>query len=271
VIGNMKKSPAVWMWSLAVLARSPRPVLALAALVFLWGFGAYQWLWLPESSGLLLLIALVWGVAQVAVLIGILTGVATSAAEAAATSAARLELRSLAGFSRRQFTRGLVMVAASGLLALALATFFSRCNEYALEVASFLTFHSETAVSPVTVEKVFWVAEAYLWLVIWGFLLSFLIVLLRGGWSEAKRQAARLLTNCCWRWSFLTSLLSVAVLGGLAYLLATWHPEVSAGFWDYWQMLLRMGGALLLLVFGWLFWMLSLARFSLPPAEGPSS
>jgi hypothetical protein len=267
----MKKALAAWKWSLAVVARSPRPVLALTALVFLWSFGAYQWLWLPESSGLLLLIALVWGLAQVAVLVGVLTGAAASAAEAAAASATHLGLRSFVGFNRRQFTRCLVMVTASGVLALALVALFSRCNEYTLEVASFLTFRSERPVSPVTVEQVFWVAEAFLWLVAWGFLLSFLAVLLRGGWSESMRQAARLLANCCWRSSFLTSLLSVAVFGGLAYLLAAWHPKVSAGFWDYSQMLLRLGGALLLLVFGWLFWMLSLARLSLPPAEGPSS
>jgi hypothetical protein len=32
-----------------------------------------------------------------------------------------------------------------------------------------------------------------------------------------------------------------------------------------------MGGALLLLVFGWLFWMLSLAKLSLPPSEDSTS
>lgn len=271
MVGNMKKGLAVWMWSLAVVTRSPRVVLALAALAFFWSFGAYQWLWVPESSGLLLLVALVWGLAQVAVLVGVLTGATTSAAEAAAASATQLELRSFVGFNRRQFARCLVMVAASGLLALALVALFSRSNDYALEVASFLTFHAEKAVSPVSVGKVFWVIQTLLWIVIWGFLLSFLAVLLRGGRREARRQAARLLANCCWRSSFLTSLLSVAVFGGLAYLLAIWHPKVPAGFWDYTQLLLRMGAALLLLVFGWLFWMLSLARLSLPPPEGPSS
>jgi magnesium-transporting ATPase (P-type) len=267
----MKKTLATWKWSLAVVARSPRLVLALAAVAALWGLGAYKWLWLPESSGLLLLVALVWGLAQVLVLVGVLTGAATSAGEAAAASATHLGLRSFVGFNRRQFARCLVMVTASGLLALALAALFGRCNEYTLEVASFLTFHSEKPVSPVTVAKVFWVIQTFLWIVIWGFLLSFLIVLLRTGWREAKRQSAHLIANCCWRSSFLTSLLSVVVFGGLAYLLASWHPKVSAGFWDYAQLLLRMGGALLLLVFGWLFWMLSLARLSLPTAEGPSS
>jgi hypothetical protein len=267
----MKRALATWKWSLAVVACSPGLLVVLAALVALWGFGAYQWLWLPESSGLLLLLALVWGVAQVLLVVVVLTGAATSASEAAATSAARLELRSFAAFNRGQFARCLVMATASGLLVVTLAAAFSWVNEYALEVASLLTFYSEKAVSPVTVGKVFWVIQTYLWIVVWGFLLSFLTVLLRGGWSEAQRQAARLLANCCWRSAFLTSLLSMLVFSGLAYLLATWHPKVLAGFWDYAQLLLRMGGALLLLVIGWLFWMLSLARLGLPPSENATS
>jgi magnesium-transporting ATPase (P-type) len=267
----MKKALATWKWSLAVAARSPRLVLALAVLVFLWSFGAYRWLWLPESSGLLLLVALVWGLAQVAVLVGVLTGAAASTAEAAAASATHLELRSLVGFNRRQFARCGVAVIFGTFLVLLLLELFRRSDDYALEVASFLTFHAEKAVSPASVGKVFWVIQTFVWIVVWGFLMSFLIALVRAGWREAKRQAARLLANCCWRSSFLSSLLSVVVFGGLAYLLAIWHPKVSAGFWDYAQLLLRMGAALLLLVSGWLFWMLSLARISLPQAEGPSS
>ena len=267
----MKKALATWKWSLAVAARSPGPLLMLAVLVFLWGLGAYRWLWLPESSGLLLLVALVWGLAQVLMLVGVLTGAAASAAEAAAANPTHLGLRGFVGFNRRQFARCAVALIVGAFLVLLLRELFSRSDDYALEVASFLTFHSEKAVSPVDVAKVSWVIQAFLWIVMWGFLLSFLIVLLRAGWREAGRQAARLLANCCWRSSFLTSLLSVVVFGGLAYLLATWHPKVLAGFWDYAQMLLRMGGALLLLVFGWLFWMLSLARLSLPPSADSTS
>jgi len=271
VVANMKKAFAVWKWSLAVIACSPGLLVVLAALVALWGFGAYQWLWLPESSGLLLLFALVCGVAQVLLVVVVLTGAATSGSEAAATSAARLELRNFAAFNRGQFARCLVMATVSGLLVVTLAAAFSWVNEYALEVASLLTFYSEKAVSPVTIGKVLWVIQAYLWIALWGFLLSFLIVLLRAGWRKAGRQAAHLLASCCWRAPFLTSLLTVVVFGGLAYLLATWHPKVLAGFWDYAQLVLRMGGALLLLVFGWLFWMLSLARLSLPPSEDSTS
>jgi hypothetical protein len=267
----MKKTIAAWRWSFGTVARSPALLLTLAGLVALWGFGAYEWLWLPESSLLLLLLGLIWGLAQVLVVVGILAATATSATAAAAANANRLGWRDFLGLDRRQFSRCLILAVIAGFLVLALLQVFRWSDDYALKVASFLTFRSERAVSPITIGKVFWVIQAWLWLVVWGFLLSFLTVLLRAGWREAGRQAARLLANCCWRVAFLTSLLSVVVFGGLAYLLAAWHPKVAVGFWDYAQMLVRLGAALPLLVIGWLFWMLSLARFSLPPSEGPSS
>ena len=267
----MKKAIATWRWSLGTVARSPALLLTLAGLVALWGCGAYQWLWLPESSLVFLLLGLVWGLAQLLVVVGILAATATSATAAAATNAHRMGWRDFLGIDRRQFSRCLILAVAASFFVLALLQVFSWSDDYALEVASFLTFRSERAVSPIAVGKVFWVIQALLWLVVGGFLLSFLTVLLRAGWREAGRQAARVLANCCWRASFLTSLLSLVVFGGLAYLLATWHPKVAVGFWDYTQMLVRLGGALLPLVFGWLFWMLSLARFSLPPSEGTSS
>ena len=64
-----------------------------------------------------------------------------------------------------------------------------------------------------------------------------------------------------------TSLLSLVIFGGLAWLFAAWPPKVAVGFWDYAQMLIRMGISLVLIIVGWLFWMLSLARLSSPPAE----
>jgi len=267
----MEKAIATWRWSLGTVARSSALLLTLAGLVTLWGVGAYEWLWLPESSLLLLLLGLVWGLVQVLVVVGILAATATSATAAAATSANRLGWRDFLGLDRRQFSRCLILAVIAGLLVLALLQVFSWSDDYALEVASFLTFRSERAINPIAVGKVFWVIQAWLWLVVWGFLLSFLTVLLRAGWREAGRQAARVLANCCWSAAFFTSLLSVVVFGGLAYLLAMWHPKVAVGFWDYGQMLVRLGAALALLVIGWLFWMLSLARFSLPPSEGPSS
>jgi hypothetical protein len=143
---------------------------------------------------------------------------------------------------------------------------FSRGDDYALEVASFLTFHSEKAVSPESVGKVFSVIEWLVWIAVWGFLLSLFLIVHAAGWREVRRRAVRTLANCCWRAPFFTSLLSLAVFGGLSWLLATWHPKAALGFWDYAQMLVRMGLSLVLVVGGWLFWMLSLARLNRPPA-----
>jgi H+/Cl- antiporter ClcA len=139
---------------------------------------------------------------------------------------------------------------------------FRRSDDLALEVASFLTFHSEKAVSPISVGKAFWVIQMLIWVIVAGFLLSFLAHLLREGWREACRRAGRILASCCWRAPFWTILLDAAIFGGLAWLLATWHPKVPAGFSDYVQVLVRMGGSLLLIVIGWLFALLALARFN---------
>jgi hypothetical protein len=263
----MKNALATWKWSLAVVARSPAVVVALGVIAALWGYGAYQWLWLPESSLLLLIVALLWAVAQIAVAVGVVAATVATASRAVTTAAPRLSLRSLYGFDRRQFGRALGMLAAAFILILILHSLFSRADDYALEVASFLTFHSEKAVSPVDVGKVFWVVEYIVWIVIGGFLLSLCIIVQNSGWRAAGRRALRTLANCCWRAAFLTSLLSLAAFGGLAWLLSTWHPKAAVGFWDYAQMLVRMGISLVLIVGGWLFWALSLARLDRPPTE----
>jgi magnesium-transporting ATPase (P-type) len=256
---------------LGVVVRSPAVLVSLAALAALWGFGAYQWLWLPESSGLLLLLALIWGIAQIAVAVGFLAGTTSAAVDAATSGAGRLELRRVAGFNRQKFWRCLAWGAISLVLLLVLSYLFKWSDDHALEVASFLTFRSEKAVSPVSVGKVFWVIQMVIWIIVGGFLLSTLALLLREGWVEARRQAARILRRCCWRAPFWSGLLSVGVFGSLAWLLATWHPKVSVGFSDYAQMLVRMGGALLLIISGWLFWLLSLARYNFPPDKPPTS
>jgi hypothetical protein len=115
----------------------------------LWGFGAYQWLWLPESSLVFLLLGLVWGLAQLLVVVGILAATATSATAAAATNAHRMGWRDFLGVDRRQFSRCLILAVAGSFLVLALLQVFSWSDDYALEVASFLTFRSERAVSPI--------------------------------------------------------------------------------------------------------------------------
>ena len=262
----MRNALTTWKWSLAVVARSPAVVGALAVIAALWGYGVYQWLWLPESSLLLLILALFWAVVQIAVLVGVLAGAAASTSSAAA-AATHLGLRSLLGFNRRHYARALGSVIFAGIFVLLLHGLFSLADERALEVASFLTFHSEKAVSPESVGRVFSVIEGLVWIVVWGFLLSLFLIVHAAGWREVRRRALRTLANCCWRASFFTSLLSLVIFGGLAWLFAAWPPKVAVGFWDYAQMLIRMGISLVLIIVGWLFWMLSLARLSSPPAE----
>lgn len=262
----MKNALATWKWSLAVVARSPAVVGALAVIAALWGYGAYQWLWLPESSALLLIVALLWAIVLIAVAVGVVAGTTASTSSAVATAATHLSLRSLLGFNRRHYARALASFVFAGILILLLHWLFSLADESALEVASFLTFRSEKGVSPESVGRAFSVIEWLVWIVVWGFLLSLFLVIHAAGRGEARRRAARTLKDCCWRAPFFTSLLSLVVFGGLAWLLATWHLKAAVGFWDYAQMLIRMGFSLLLIVGGWLFSMLSLARLNLPPA-----
>jgi hypothetical protein len=267
----MKKTFSTWTWSLGVVARSPVSLLGLALVVCLWGYGAYGWLWLPESSLAMLVLAVLWALAQVLVAAGVAAATVAAAGEAAMGTATRLPLRGFVGFSRQQFARSVIMVLAATILLLALFAFFTWVDQFALEVASFLTFRSQAAASPLKVSNAFWVVEALITIIVGGFLLSFLIILVRAGWREAWRQAGRTLARSCWRSPFWTSLLGVAVFGGLVYFLATWHPKVPPGYWDYTQLILRMGGALLLLAAGWLFLLLSLARLTLPSQQSPPS
>ena len=80
----MKKAFAAWKWSLGVVARSYRTVVVLAALIALWAFAAYEWLGLPESSALLLILALIWAIAQLLAAVVIVEGIVSGAADAAA-------------------------------------------------------------------------------------------------------------------------------------------------------------------------------------------
>ena len=73
------------MWSLGVVARSYRTVVVLAALIALWAFAAYEWLGLPESSALLLILAFIWAIVQLLAAVVIVAGTVSGAAEAAAT------------------------------------------------------------------------------------------------------------------------------------------------------------------------------------------
>jgi hypothetical protein len=267
----MKRAFAAWIWSLGILARSSWTLLTLAALIVLWSVTAYEWLWLPESSVWLLTLALIWAIVQLLVAVAIIGGSASGAAEAAATAGRKFPLRSLWVKEARSLLSTLVVCLVSSILVLFVGEVFNWLNNHSIEVASFLTFHSEKPVSHVLIEKIYWVMETLLWIMLGGFLVSFLTVLLRDGWAEARKQEGKLLAGCMFRTPFMTSLLSVVVFGGLAYELATWHPVVSPGFWDYAQVIVRFTVVSILLAAGWLFWFLSFARLHVPKQGSPRS
>ena len=256
----MRKLLLIWKRSLAVTARSPVELLALAAVTALWMWGAYQWLGLPESSIWVLLLALVWALIQVQVLVGVLAGTAVASTEAAKADAARLRLRALFKFDRRQFVQCFIMLAAAAVMAALVAWLFNWVNAHALEVASFLTFRSERPVSPHTIENIWGLIALVLWSGLGGLLWYFLLNVLSTGWREAWHQLGHAVRSCCLGACLLTSVVTVLVFGGLANLLVGWHPKVSPGFWDYTQVVLRCGVSLILLAAGWLFWTLALAR-----------
>jgi hypothetical protein len=260
----MKRAFAAWMWSLKVLARGYVTLLVLAVVTALWAVAAYEWLWLPESSLWLLILALIWAVVQLLVAVAIIGGSVSGTVEVAATDGRRLPLRALWAKDLQSLLSTLIVCLVSFILVLFLGEIFSWVNNHSVEVASFLTFRSEKPVSHVLIENTYWVIETLLWIVLSGFLLSFLTVLVRGGWAEARKKEGKLLAGCLYRTPFLTSLLSVGVFGGLAYELANWHPIVSPGFWDYAQLIARFSVVSLLLAAGWLFWSLSLARLHVP-------
>jgi hypothetical protein len=263
----MKRAFTAWKWSLGLVARSYRIVVVLAALIALWAFAAYEWLALPESSALLLILAVIWAIVQLLAAAVVVGGIVSGAAEAAGTDARTLPLRSLRTINRKSFLNALIFFLISLLLVWICGAVFSWINEHSVEVASFLTFHSEKAVSHVPIEKLYNFIEGLLWIVLSGFLLSFFIALLRTGWREAGKQTVKLLAGCAFRAPFLTNLLSVVVFGGIAYGLANWHPIVPSGFWDYTQMIVRFSLALILISAGVLFWSLSLARLQVPKQD----
>jgi hypothetical protein len=260
----MMKAFAVWKWSLGTVARSYRTVIALAALAALWAYAAYVWLSLPESSVLMLIIAFIWAVVQVGGALAIAEGTVAGAIHAAATGGRSLPVRSLRTISGKSFLNTLLFAVASLVLVWLCSIVFGWINGYTLEVASFLTFHSQKAVSHVPIEEICSFIEGLLWIVVSGYLLSFFIVLLREGWREAGRQRRTLLAGCAFRIPFVTSLLSVAGFGGIAYELVNWHPILPPGFWDYAQMVVRFSLALISISAGILFWSLSLAHLQMP-------
>jgi hypothetical protein len=260
----MTNAIKAWTWSLGVVARSFRTVIVLAVLTALWVFAAYGWLGLAESSALLLMLAFIWAIVQVMVAVIIVGGTVSAAAEGAATAARGFPARSIWTKGRKTIGTTLVFFLVSFALVWVCSTIFDWINGHSVEVASFLTFHSPKPVSHILIEEIYSVIEAILGLVLAGFLLSFFIALVRGGWREAAKQSGKLLAGCAFQMPFLTNLLSVAVFGGGAYQLANSHPIVPEGFWDYTQMIVRLSLVVLLLSAGIMFWSLSLARLQAP-------
>jgi hypothetical protein len=262
---NMKNTFASWIWSLKVVVRSYPSVVVLAALIAFWVFAAYQWLGLPESSGLVLALALVWAVVQLLATVAILSGTVQGATHAATAERDRLLLLDLVWIGvtyRRRFWGALLFCGVSSVIVWLFWAGFAWINNHALEVASFLTFHAQTPVSYVLIRKIYQVIEGLVWIALAGFLLSFCIALFMHGWRGARKLAGRLLARCLFRSPFVAGLLSVAVFGGAAYVLAQWRPVVPAGFWDYTQMAVRFAIVPILLAAGWLLWLLSLARLN---------
>ncbi len=265
----MNRAITAWKWSLGVVARSYPTVVVLAALIALWALAAYEWLGLPESSALLLTLAAIWALAQLLAAVGLLGRIVSGAAKAAATEGRGIPLRSLGAINLKNLLNTLIFGLVSLVLVWLCAAVFHWINAHAVEVASFLTFHSQKAVSHVPIEEIYYFIEGLLWTALSGFLLSFFIALLHSGWRGAGKQSWKLLAGCAFQTPFLSSLLSVAAFGGLAYELVNWHPIVPPGFWDYTQMTVRFSLALVLVSTGVLFWSLSLARLQIPTPDSP--
>ena len=257
----MKRALTAWKWSLGVVARSYQTVVVLAALLALWVFAAYEGLGMPaESSVLLMILSAIWAIAQLLAAAVIVGGALAGAGESAASENRRFPLRTLWTLGRKNVIATLVFCIVSLILLWICGAAFNWVSGHSVEVASFLTFHSEKPVSHELIENIYNGIEWLLWIIVGGFLLNFSIVMLRAGWQRAGKQSVRMLVACTLRTPFLTSLLSVVVFGGLAYKLTHWHPIVPPGFWDYTQVIVRFALALFILAAGVLFWSISLAR-----------
>ncbi len=265
----MKRMLDAWKWSLAWAARSPFALVGLAVLAALWLLAADQWLALPESSTLMLVLALVWGLAQVLIALSVLAGSGASAAEAAAFGGAPRSGLTFITFNRRLLGRTVSLALPAAILLYLVSLILGWVDDHTVEVASFLTFRSQRPMSHIVIEEILVWVEYAIWVAVCGFLLTFLITLLRSGWRGAFHQVGKTLATCLFGSSFLSVVVAVLVFGGLAHLLSNWHPKVPPGIWDYTQAVLRLGVALLLLAAGWLFGMLVLARLN--PRQGSSS
>src|ERR1039458_6830087 len=172
----MKRAFTAWIWSLGVMASSYRTVIALAALIALWAFAAYEWLGMPaESSALLLILSLVWAILQLLAAAVIVGGIIAGCAEVAAADGRRFPFTSLWTTGRKKLLSTLVFCLLSLALVWVCGAVFDWINSHSVEVASFLTYHFEKPVSHMFIEQIYHVIEGLVWVVIIGFLLSFFI------------------------------------------------------------------------------------------------
>lgn len=263
----MSKVISVWKWSLGVVTRSLGTVILLASLAGVWCVGAYELLGLPaESSMLFMVIGLVWTLAQLLFAALLAGGTLAGAAAISANSENRLCFQSMWKLGRKKILATIAFAIASFIIAWGVSNAFGWINDHSLEVASFLTFHLQKPVSHEALEvNLFDVVEWVVWIMLSGFLLSYFIVLIHSGWRIARAQSGNLLKGCIYRAPFATGLLAALVFGGLAHLLAGWHPLVTPGTSDYAQVVARFAVVLFLATAGILFWTLSLARMFLAP------
>jgi hypothetical protein len=264
----MKTAITTWKWSLGVVARSYRAVVLLAMIIALWAFGAYEWLGLPaESSALLMIIAIIWALVQLLIAATVIGGTIAAAGDAAAAETRIFPLGAMWTQGRTKVGATVAFSLLSFVFLWICGTVFDWVKSHAVEVASFLTFHSEKPISHVLLENIAGGLEYLLWIVVSGFLLSIFIVLFRTGWRLVRERWGKILAACTFRTPFLTSFLSVAVFGGLANKLANWQLTVPPGFWDYTQVVARFSLASLIASAGVLFWLLSLARLLQSPSQ----
>jgi hypothetical protein len=262
---GLKLDWRAWTQALTVLARSPLYILALAAIVGLWGWAGYEWLWLSESSWFVLALALIWILALAALVIAALSGTVSSVSAAATEAEDHLSLRSVLSLHRFRSTALVVLVALLGIFLL--DALFGWINHNTVSVASFLTFHFQHAVSYRVIGGIFWVMEALIWIMVAGAYMKWLILASNPRAPDAPSVSSRLRQSSLM--TLVTGILAVGVFGGSAWLLATWRPIVWPGAWDYVQLLIRNILALFLLTLGWLFWALSLARITVTGLTGP--
>ena len=233
----MTNAITVWKWSLSVVARSYRTTILLAVLMALWGLGAYGLLGVPAESSIFLMgLALIWAIAQLLAAALVISGTVAGAGAAVAEGQNKFPLHAVWRLGRKRIIATLVFGLVGLVMIWVCSSAFDWVNGHSLEVASFLTFHLQKPVDQELLEsRIFDVIEWLLWVMVSGFLLSYLTVMLREGWGAARKRTGKLLAGSLYRLPFLTGAVSVLVFGGLARLLANWRPLVPPGFWDYTQ------------------------------------